>query len=171
MSAAYVSPNFPMVRPLSRLFLVLLAAGALLRAQESLRAQEPKCTQSARECDEQIRQFLSGRRYLGATIEEHNPGLVIKSVISGGPAARAGLRAGDRLIAVNGKSVTRATTREFKQIIADARENGRLWIILARRGAYARVEARLEPYSKQQLDKIVAAHLAQSHAPASGSQH
>jgi predicted metalloprotease with PDZ domain len=153
-----------MVRPTFRLFLVLLAAAALLHAQE------PKCTASARECDEQIRQFLSGNRYLGATIEEHNRGLMIKSVIPGGPAARAGLRAGDRLIAVNGKSLTRASTREFKQIIADARENGRLWIILARRGAYARVEARLEPYSKEQLNKIVAAHLAQSHAPSS-SQH
>lgn len=152
-----------MLRSISSLLLVLLATTALTNAEE------PRCTASARECDEQIRQFLSGRRYLGATIEEHNPGLVIKSVISGGPAARAGLRAGDRLIAVNGKSVTRASTREFKQIIADARESGRLWIILARRGIYARVEARLEPYSKEQLKKIVAAHLSQSHAP-SGSQ-
>lgn len=155
-----------MVRPASRLVLVSLFAAAAV-----LYAQEPRCTASARECDEQIRQFLSGRRYLGATIEERNPGLVIKSVIAGGPAARAGLRPGDRLIAVNGKSLTRSTTREFKQIIADARETGRLWIILARAGAYARIEARLEPYSKEQLNKIVAAHLAQSHVPASGSQH
>jgi S1-C subfamily serine protease len=154
-----------MVRPASRLFIILLAAASLL-----LNAQEPKCSASARECDEQIRHFLGGRRYLGATIEERNPGLVIKSVIPNGPAARAGLRAGDRLIAVNGKSVTRAAAREFKQIIADARETGRVSIILARSGAYARIEARLEPYSREQLNKIVAAHLAQSHAPASGSQ-
>jgi predicted metalloprotease with PDZ domain len=147
-----------MARPTSRLFLILLAAASLLHAQE------PRCTASARECDEQIRQFLGGRRYLGATIDDRNPGLVIKSVIPGGPAARAGLRAGDRLIAVNGKSVTKASTREFKQIIADARENGRLWIILARAGKYSRIEARLEPYSREQLNKIVAAHLAQSHA-------
>jgi predicted metalloprotease with PDZ domain len=154
-----------MTRRISRLLIVALVATL------AIRADEPKCSASARDCDEQIRKFLAGRRYLGATIEEHNPGLVIKSVAPDGPAARAGLKAGDRLIAVNNRSVTQATTRELKQIIADARETGRLWIILARRGAYARVEARLEPYSKAQIDKIVAAHLSQSHAPAAGGQH
>jgi predicted metalloprotease with PDZ domain len=136
----------------------------------TIRADEPRCSASARECDEQIRKFLAGRRYLGATIEEHNPGLIIKSVAPDGPAARSGLKPGDRLIAVNGKAVTQAPTRELKQILADARETGKLFIIVARHGSYLRIEARLEPYSKEQLDKIVAAHLAQSHASASGAQ-
>jgi membrane-associated protease RseP (regulator of RpoE activity) len=137
----------------------------------TIRADEPRCSASARECDEQIRKFLAGRRYLGATIDDHHPGLFIKSVAIDGPAERAGLRPGDRLIAVNGKSVTQATTREVKQILADARETGRLFIILSRHGSYSSIEARLEPYSKAQLDKIVAAHLAQSHSSASGAQH
>ena len=150
---------------ISRLILVALVAAI------SIRADEPRCSASARECDEQIRKFLAGRRYLGATIEEHNPGLFIKSVALDGPAARSGLRPGDRLIAVNGKSVTQASTRELKQILADARETGRLFLIVSRHGSYSRIEARLEPYSKEQLDKIVAAHLAQSHSSASGAQH
>jgi predicted metalloprotease with PDZ domain len=150
---------------ISRLIVVALVAAI------TIRADEPRCSASAKECDEQIRKFLAGRRYLGATIEERHPGLFIKSVAAEGPAARSGLRAGDRLIAVNGKSVTQASTRELKQILADARETGRLFIILSRHGSYSRIEARLEPYSKEQLDKIVAAHLAQSHSSASGAQH
>ena len=150
---------------ISRFILVAIVAAI------TIRADEPKCSASARECDEQIRKFLSGCRYLGATIEERHAGLFIKSVTPDGPAAQAGLRPGDRLIAVNNKSVTQASTRELKQILADARENGRLRFILARHGEYKRIEARMEPYSKEQIDKIVAAHLAQSHAPASGAQH
>jgi len=154
-----------MAHRISRIFVVALVASAAM-----IGAQEPKCSASAQECDQQIRRFLSGRRYLGATIEERNPGLVIKSVKPNGPAARAGLKPDDRLIAVNGKPLTRATTREFKQILADARETGVLWIIIGRGGRYLRMQARLEPYSREQVNRIVAAHLTQSHSGAQGGQ-
>jgi len=42
--------------------------------------EQQKCSGTARECDQQIRQILSGRRFLGATIEERNPGLYVQSV-------------------------------------------------------------------------------------------
>jgi predicted metalloprotease with PDZ domain len=141
--------------------LILLAA--LLATTVAVCAEEAKCSSTARECDQQIRKMLSGRRYLGATIAETNPGLLIKAVVANGPAARSGLRTGDRLIAVNGKSLTQATASEFKQILADAGQTGRLWIIIWRRGAYIKVDTRLEPYTKEQIDKIIAAHIAQSH--------
>lgn len=115
--------------------------------------------------------MLSGRRYFGATIEDRNPGLVIKSVHPNSPAERAGLKPGDRLIAVNGKSLTQASGREFKQHIADARSSGRLLMIVSRHGTYSRVNARLEPYTKEQMQKIIAAHLAQSHTTTAGAQH
>ena len=138
------------------IFVALLAAAPLL-------AEEPKCNGSARECDQQIRHMLSGRRYLGATIDDHNPGLVVKSVRENSPAARRGLKPGDRLIALNGKSLTQATAKDFKQAIADARNTGQLFMIVSRHNVYLALEIRLEPYSKEQIGKIVAAHLAQSH--------
>ncbi len=113
--------------------------------------------------------MLSGRRYLGATIDDHNPGLVVKSVRENSPAAKRGLKPGDRLIALNGKSLTKASAKDFKQAIADARNTGQLFIIVSRRNVYIALEMRLEPYSKEQISKIVAAHLAQSHAAASGA--
>lgn len=131
-------------------------------------AEEPRCTQTARECDHQIRQMLSGCRFLGMTVEERNPGLVITKIVPRSPAARGGLRVGDRLIAVNGKSLTNSSPRDFKQIVADARSTCRLWMIVSRSGAYTKVEARLEPYSKEQIEKIIAAHLSQSHTMTAG---
>jgi predicted metalloprotease with PDZ domain len=123
-----------------------------------------KCTTSARECEQQIRQMLSGRRYLGAQLEELNPGLGVKSVVEDGPAEHADLRPGDRLMAVNGRSTMQATIRDFKQILSDAKQTGRLTIIVQRNGLLRRIDVRLEPYSKAQIDKIVAQHLAQSHS-------
>jgi predicted metalloprotease with PDZ domain len=139
-------------------------------ATATLFAQGPKCNGAARECEQQIRQMLSGRRYLGATIEDRSPGLVIKAVHPDSPAEKAGLKAGDQLIAINGKPLTSATPRDFKQHIADARSTGRLWMIVSRGGAYSRVETRLEPYTKEQIHRIVTAHLSQTHTSTAGAQ-
>ena len=153
-----------MSRTISRILLVACIAGAI-----GIIADEQRCNGNARDCEQQIRTFLGGRRFLGATIRDRNPGLVVDAVSPGGPAERAGLQVGDRLIACNSKSLTNATPRDFKQILADARETGRLRMIVGRRGAYKVIEARLEPYSKEQIDKIVSAHLSQSHPSSAGA--
>ena len=152
-----------MVLTISRLVVLAMIASAV-----SSGAEEPSCSAAARQCEQQIRQMLSGRRYLGATIEERNPGLVIKSLNPDGPAARSGLQVGDRLVAVNGKPLTQASAREFKQLVAAARETGRLTVIVHRNGAYIRVFTRLEPYSKEHVEKILAAHVSQSHPSTAG---
>ena len=128
--------------------------------------EKRKCTTPPAECERLIRQMLSGRRYLGVQLVELNPGLGIKSVVEDGPAERADLRAGDRLMAVNGKSTRDATINDFKQIMGEARETGRLWIIVQRHGILKKIDARMEPYTKAQIDKIVAQHLAEAHAMA-----
>ena len=156
-----------MTHSLKRIFIAAtLASGLALAA--GMGADEQKCNGSTRECDQQIRQFLGGRRFLGATIKDHNPGLWVESVAPDGPAARAGLQRGDRIIACNSKPLTHASTRDFKQILADARETGVLRMIVWRRDKYRRIEARLEPLSKDQVDKIIAAHLSQSHPSSAG---
>ena len=134
----------------------LLAVGA--RAED-----KKKCNTPPAECERIIRQMLSGRRYLGVQIVELNPGIAIKSVVEDGPAERADLRPGDRLMAVNGKSTKDATINDFKAILTDASKTGRLWMIVQRHGILRPVEARMEPYSKAQIDKIVAQHLAEAH--------
>ena len=122
------------------------------------------CTASARECEQAIRQLSAGRRYLGALIEEINPGIIIKAVNDDGPAIRADLRPGDQLMAVNGHSTAEADIKDFKQILYSARETGVLWIIIKRQGILKKIEVRLAPYSKAQIDKMVALHLAQEHS-------
>jgi predicted metalloprotease with PDZ domain len=154
-----------MTRTIARIVLATCVASAAL-----LIADEQKCNGTARECEQQIRQFLGGRRFLGATIRDRNPGLVIEAVTPGGPAERAGLKVGDRLITCNSKTLTSATPREFKQILADARETGKLRMIVWRRAQYKVIDAKLEPYTKEQIQKIIAAHLSQSHPSSAGTQ-
>jgi predicted metalloprotease with PDZ domain len=127
--------------------------------------EKQKCTTPPAECERIIRQMLAtaGRRYLGVQIVELNPGLAIKTVVEDGPADRAALRPGDRLMAVNGRSTKDATINDFKQILTEASKTGRLFLIVQRHGILKPVDARMEPYTKAQIDKIVAQHLAEAH--------
>jgi predicted metalloprotease with PDZ domain len=147
----------------------LLAIGL---AAAVLYAEEPKhCNATAKECEQQIRQMLAGRRYLGLSVVDLKPGIVVKSVVADSPAERARFKAGDRIIGVNGLPMTDGTVQDFKRVLAAASNTGTLFVIVQRRGAYMKIDVRLEPYTKAQIDKIIAAHLAQSHpTAAAGAQ-
>ncbi|HJW92315.1 MAG TPA: PDZ domain-containing protein [Thermoanaerobaculia bacterium] len=136
-----------------------IAAGTTL-----LNAEEPKhCSASAKECEQTIRQMMTGRRYLGLSVVNLKPGIVVKTVVPDSPAERAKFKAGDRLIAVNGQDMTGANVDDFKRMLASARDVGTLFVMIQRRGAYQGISVRLEPYTKAQIDKIIATHLQQSH--------
>jgi predicted metalloprotease with PDZ domain len=137
---------------------------ALLAAPAAFAEDGKMCSSSARECEQAIRQLSSGRRYLGAQISELKPGIIVKAVNDDGPAIHADLRAGDRLMALNGHDMRQANNKDVKQILFDARETGVLWIIVQRQGILKKIDVRLEPYTKAQIDKMVAQHLAQFHA-------
>src|SRR5687768_4844439 len=104
-----------MTHRVSRILVAVWVAAAAL-----VIADEQKCSGTARECEQEIRQMLGGRRFLGATIAvDKKKGLVVQSIAPDGPAARSGLQEGDRLIACNLKTLIGASPREFKQILAD----------------------------------------------------
>ncbi|HEX6177408.1 MAG TPA: PDZ domain-containing protein [Thermoanaerobaculia bacterium] len=152
-------------------FLVSLALLSSLVAAVVVRAEdEGHCNASARECTQQIRHMLGGRRYLGVQVVELKPGLVIKTVLPDSPASRVALKAGDRLIAVNGKSLSQANASNFKQYLAEAKETGKILLIVQRRGAYRRIEVRLEPYPEEYIEKVITGHLSQSHTATAGAQ-
>ena len=147
-----------MIVRLSRLLLASLLFVSAAHADE-----RKMCTAPASECEKAIRQLSSGRRFLGAKIKELEPGIIIETVIDDGPAARADLRPGDRLMSVNGHPTRDANIQDFKQILYSAKATGVLWVIVLRQGALKKVDVRLEPYTKAQIDKMVAQHLAQAH--------
>jgi len=144
--------------------LIRFASAAIALSAIALVAQEPKCKTPVRECERQIRQMLSGRRYLGLDVVDAKPGVVVKLVHEDSPAARADFNEGDRIIAVNGKSMEQATPKVFKETVAEARPTGKLWIIVQRHGAYKKIEARLEPYPEEYIEKVISVHIAQAHA-------
>jgi predicted metalloprotease with PDZ domain len=141
-------------------------AGATVLLAQDVQTPVRKCNASARECEQEIRDMLSGRRYLGAVIVPMpaGPGIYIKSVSQDGPAAHVDLLAGDRIIAVNGRSLMYGTMKDYKNLVAEVKDTtGILFIIVDRHGSYRKIEVRLAPYPTAQVEKIIAAHLSKFH--------
>ena len=156
-----------------RIAIATFFAGVTLLAQD---VQTPvrRCNASARECEQEIREMLSGRRYLGANIVPMStgPGLYIKTILPDGPAAHVDLQAGDRLIAINGRSLMYGTMKDYKNIVAEVKDTtGILFVIVDRHGSYRKTEVRLAPYPPAQVEKIIAGHLSKFHGvtPPAGS--
>lgn len=148
-------------RPLQFALATFFAGAAVLFAQET-----GKCSATARECEQEIREMLSGRRYLGAQIVDMTPGpgIVIKTVIADGPAAHVDLQPGDRIIAVNGRSMMYATIKDFKGLVAEVKDSGgNLFMIVQHHGVNRRIQVQLLPIPKAQVEKIIAGHLSKFH--------
>jgi predicted metalloprotease with PDZ domain len=124
-----------------------------------------KCNSPAPECERAIRQMLTGKLYLGVQVQELNPGVRVKSIAPDSPAQRWGLGEGDRLMSLNGHSLLRGDIKEFKRILSEIKEAGeRASFVVERGGTLKRIDVRLEPYSKAQIDKVIAQHLAEAHS-------
>jgi predicted metalloprotease with PDZ domain len=155
---------------LRQIRLVFISALLLTATAQAQERPTKKCNSSAMECERAIRSMASGRRYLGALVEETNPGLRVASIIADSPAQRGGLGEGDRLMVINGRSLVRGDIKEFKRILSEAKETGRLSILVARSGILKKVDVWLAPYSKAQIDKMVAQHMAEQHSQAATTQ-
>jgi S1-C subfamily serine protease len=141
-------------------------AGATVLLAQDVQTPVRRCNASARECEQEIRDMMSGRRYLGAVVTDMTPGpgIYIKSISSDGPAAHVGLQAGDRIIAVNGRSLMYGTMKDYKNIVAEVIDTtGLLFVIVDRHGSYRKTEVRLAPYPKAQIEKAIAVHLSKFH--------
>lgn len=151
--------------------LIPIAAALAAVAAVAFAADDTKkCSATAEECARQIRQILAGRLYLGVELENTAPGLIVKTVAPDSPAEHADMRPGDRLVAVNNHRTTEASIADFKEILDTVGKTHRhLWMIVQRRGALKRIDVMMEPYSKAQIERIVAQHLAEQHSIASAN--
>ena len=151
-------------------FLAALAVLSLAVSPLAIAGEGKVCAASARQCEQEIKRMLSGRRYLGVDLVQAGPGVIIvKSIKPDGPASRADLKEGDRFIAVNGQDMRNGgTVRHVEEALAAVKETGSVLLIVQRRGSFKRVTVKMEPYSKEQLDKIISAHLSQSHPATAG---
>jgi C-terminal processing protease CtpA/Prc len=153
--------------------IVCIAALLLLAGLPVAEAGTRKCSSAPGACERQIRAMLEGKPApLGFVVRTASGGrgVVVHSVTPDGPAARAGLAAGDRIMSFESHDVSKSTLTELNQVrekvmAARAMEpgTGKIVMTISRIGSFKRLSLRLEVMSEEQIDRIVAAHLREAH--------
>jgi C-terminal processing protease CtpA/Prc len=96
-------------------------AAFVLAASAPLSAAHAKCTRSADECAAHMKEMYQTKGWPGIESEEREDlSILVLSVFPGGPADKAGIKAGDVLMSMNGVTLSRANEEK----IAEMRENG-----------------------------------------------
>ena len=72
------------------------------------------------------------RGWLGVSVEDHDDGVVIAAIDKSGPAARAGVRSGDLVVAINGETVS--TSRGLIRAVAGETPGDNARLTLRRQG-------------------------------------
>jgi len=146
-------------RRLSILLMALIIGGTMAGAEE-----QKKCSADAKECARTIREMLAGQKYLGVELINSKKGIAVKAVMPQSPAEYARLRAGDIVMILEGHDISTLQVREIKQYIEDAKKRGRVMMITRRNGIITRMDIRFAVMQQAQIDKIVAAHMKESHS-------
>lgn len=157
--------------PSPRLLFGIALAATLLGGGATLLAGDARsCSVRAHECEQSIRDAMYGRKYLGAKFGDSRWGLTVKEIIAGSPAARGGLKVGDRIVAVNGIDCSKADMPRFKRVLGKAKDSGKLTIAVQRLGAVSWVTLELRPMSNEQIRRAIASHIREAHTSPNGEQ-
>jgi C-terminal processing protease CtpA/Prc len=128
-----------------RLDLVILRDGQQQQTQVTLQAAPERDLQQGSQRPDFDRGARSSRGWLGVTLDtrdQREAGAMIERVYPAGPAARAGLRQGDRILQVTGQQVS--GYEDVLQVLSDTRPGETVELTVASNGQQQQVSVRLD---------------------------
>jgi C-terminal processing protease CtpA/Prc len=145
--------------------LVLLVVLALALALPAAAGEESKqCPYTAQECLDQMAARFKNTGWIGVELDisEDSPGWVVRSVIPGSPAAKAGLQANDVLWSFEGTVLS----RENEEVLMKARKDkmkvgSTVSYVVKRNGKEIPVKITLEAWPADLVARYVGEHMLQ----------
>ena len=130
-------------------------------------AGEGKCSYSTQDCLDHMATMRSAG-WVGIEFDKDagSQKLLIKNVLEGSPAAAAGLRTGDVLIALNGVQLATASEEEVKKARAEWKPGQQVQYTIQRDGKNQDLALTLGSWPADQLAKTVGKHMLEHAANA-----
>jgi C-terminal processing protease CtpA/Prc len=102
--------------------------------------------------------------FLGVIFYDSETGIYVKSVVDGSPAEEADLRAGDFIVAIEGKDISDGNVKAFKRIFGKAQKQGHVTLKVRRDETILTTTADLREIDEKQIARIIQAHLDAAHS-------
>jgi S1-C subfamily serine protease len=131
-------------------------------------AGEGKCTYSTQECLDHMSTNMRSAGWVGIEFDKDakSQTLLVKNVLEGSPAAAAGLRGGDVLMALNGVQLATASEDEVKKARAEWKPGQQVKYTIQRDSKNQEIALTLGSWPADQLAKTVGKHMLEHAANA-----
>ena len=142
---------------------VLLTCLALALVLPAVAGEESKkCSYTAQECLDQMTARFKNTGWIGVELDisEDSPGYVVRSVIPGSPAAKAGLQADDVLWSFEGTVLSKENEQALKQVRKEKMRVGSTVSYMVKRGGkQIPVKITLEAWPADLVARYVGEHM------------
>lgn len=133
-------------------------------AATSFAGDHRKCDMSAEDCLAKMATHLEARGWLGIDTEKNDHGAyVVAAVEPGSPAAAAGFRTGDVLVAMNGADLYADDKTELKKAKKALAVGSHVAYVVKRDGAEQKLTATLAPVPETVLARWIGEHMLDQH--------
>ncbi len=143
---------------------VLFVAVLALAVTGLIAGEHAKCTKSAEECAAQLKETYQTRGWLGVEMDPNEDGtLRVVSVLPDSPAAKAGLKADDTLVSVNGVSLTKENVEKIMKSDEGWKIGSTLSLGMKRGETASTMKATLEKIPDAVLAGMIERHTKEAH--------
>ncbi len=150
------------MKKVANLFLIAIVMCAV--ALPAFAGEGYKCNADAQTCINKIAETANNRGWLGVELDENEHGLVITKVVSDSPAAKAYLRSGERLVALNGVQYG-ADEAAMKEVYKEVKPGKVVtYTIASKEGKERSVKVTLGHMPEEVVAKWLGHHMLTQHA-------
>ncbi len=137
----------------------ILALGCIL-ASPAL-ASDYKCTATTQECLDAMVAHYREKGWIGFSLEldESSTQMVITKVVSGGPAARAGLEVGDRMTAMNSVTFEPENEEKLAEVQKSFKPGARFTFTILRDGKQMKIVVTLGHFPEDIIATVIGPHM------------
>jgi S1-C subfamily serine protease len=130
-----------------------------------------KCSASTQECLNMMAKKFKNRGWVGLEYERDATGaLLVKRIVDGSPAQGAGLRAGDKLIGVNGVKFSEADEEALHKALGDWTPGKKIVYLVDRNGAEKNIEIILAKPPEEVIAQWIGMHMLEAHVTTNTAQ-